>query len=206
MSANRDSNRLPSSLLRGYKRFLRNDYASNQAWFSHLAEAQAPKVMWIGCADSRVPPERILGAEPGSLFIVRNVGNIVPPLAADEPSVGAALYLAVGQLKVNHLVVCGHSDCAGIKALSQLGRVQMDPMLSAWVEYAVSALEDNDGLSMESLAKTNVISQTERLLEYPCIIEAASAGRLSIHACYYEIGTGKLEQYNPDDASWAPMA
>lgn len=204
-SSNQDSKRLPDSLRKGHKRFLRNDYASNKELFLTLADEQAPKVMWIGCADSRVPPERILGAEPGELFILRNVANIVPPLAADEASVGSALHFAVDQLKVNHLVVCGHSDCGGIKALSQLGKVPMDRMLSSWVEYAISALEDNEGTSLNSLAMANVISQAERLLEYPCVLAAASEGRLSIHACFYEISTGKLRQYDPDTASWGSL-
>lgn len=206
MPLNKDSSRLPASLRKGHKRFLQNEYASNQQLFATLAsEGQAPKVMWIGCADSRVPPERILGAEPGELFILRNVANIVPPLAADEASVGSALHFAVDQLKVNHVVVCGHSDCGGVKALSQLGKVQMDRMLASWVEYAVSALEDNEGTSQESLCKANVISQAERLLEYPCVFNAASEGRLSIHACYYDIGTGRLQQYEPDKSGWESL-
>ncbi|EDY83602.1 Carbonic anhydrase [Verrucomicrobiia bacterium DG1235] len=185
---------------------MRNDYASNEELFAHLADAQAPKVMWIGCADSRVPPERILGAEPGELFILRNVANIVPPLAADEASVGSALHFAVEQLKVNHLVVCGHSDCGGVKALSQLGKAPMDRMLASWVEYAVSVLEDNEGTTMESLTKANVIAQAERLLEYPCVLAAASSGQLSIHACYYDIRSGKVEQFNPEDGDWSHIA
>lgn len=207
MPLNKDSNRLPASLRKGHKRFLQNDYASNQQLFAMLAEeGQAPKVMWIGCADSRVPPERILGAEPGELFILRNVANIVPPLAADEASVGSALHFAVDQLRVDHLVVCGHSDCGGVKALSQLGRVPMDRMLASWVEYSVSVLEDNNFTTLEELAKSNVITQAERLLEYPCVYNAASEGRLSIHACFYHIGTGQLEQYEPDKSGWESLA
>lgn len=207
MPLNKDSNRLPASLRKGHKRFLQNDYASKQQLFAMLAaEGQAPKVMWIGCADSRVPPERILGAEPGELFILRNVANIVPPLAADEASVGSALHFAVDQLKVDHLVVCGHSDCGGVKALSQLGRIQMDKMLASWIEYAVPVLEDSEYETLEELAKSNVIAQAERLLEYPCVYNAASEGRLSIHACFYHIGTGQLEQYEPDKSGWERLA
>ncbi len=198
-------NGLPDSLREGHKRFLQNDYASNKELYAHLADGQSPKVMWIGCADSRVPAERILGAELGDLFLLRNVANIVPPLAADEASVGSALHFAVDQLKVSHLVVCGHSDCGGIKALSQLGKVPMDPMLSSWVEYAVPALEDCEGGSIESIAKSNVISQAEHLLEYPCVADAVAEGRLAIHACYYEIGIGRLEQYDPSKESWEYM-
>ncbi len=205
MPANKDSNDLPDSLREGHKRFLENDFANNKGLFTHLADVQAPKVMWIGCSDSRVPAEQILGAEPGDLFLLRNVANIVPPIAADEVSVGSAIHFGVEQLKVSHLVVCGHSDCGGIKALSQLGKVRMDPMLSSWVEYAIPALEDSSGTSIESIAKANVISQAEHLMEYPCVKDAVSEGRLAIHACYYEIGIGRLEQYDQKSGSWAYM-
>lgn len=202
MPVNKDSNSLPDTLLRGHRRFLKSDFAAKERLFARLAEGQAPKVMWIGCADSRVPPERILGAEPGELFILRNVANIVPPLEAEESSVGSALVFAVTVLKVNHIVVCGHSDCGGVKALGQLGKSPMDKMLSSWIEYAVAALEDDPGESLESLVKTNVVIQAERLLEYPFVLEAASDGSLSIHACYYDIGSGRLQQYEPEQRAW----
>ncbi|MBC2604621.1 carbonic anhydrase [Pelagicoccus albus] len=205
MPANKDSNGLPVSLHEGHKRFLEKDYARNREQFSALAKVQAPNVMWIGCCDSRVPAERILGAGPGELFLLRNVANIVPPLAADEASVGSSLHFAVDNLKVSHLVVCGHSDCGGIKALSKLGTVPMDPMLSSWVEYAVPALEDYDGDSIESLAKANVITQASHLLEYPYVAAAVEEGRLTIHTCYYEIGIGRLEEYDPVSEKWEYM-
>lgn len=206
MLGNTEKN-LPDSLRVGHRHFLSNDVAANEHLFDRLEkEGQAPKVMWVGCADSRVPPERILGAEPGELFILRNVANIIPPYEADEPSVGAALVFAVTVLKVDHLVVCGHSDCGGVKALSQLGVSPMDRMLSSWIEYAVSALEDNRGSDLDSLVKTNVILQAERLMEYPCVREAVEAGTLNVHACCFQIGSGKLEQYNPDDKSWNDFA
>lgn len=206
MLENQDSNKLPHSLRYGHRRFLQNEYSANEHLFARLeSEGQAPKVMWIGCSDSRVAPERILGAEPGELFILRNVANIVPPFEADEASVGSALAFALIELKVNHIVVCGHSDCGGVKALSMLGRRAMDPMLSSWVEYAIPALEDCREEGMEALIKTNVVLQAERLLEYGCVLEAAGRKELSIHACYYHIGTGSLHQYNPEDRSWGKI-
>lgn len=205
MPVTNETNDLPDSLRAGHLRFLNNDFAANRGLFAHLADLQAPQVMWIGCSDSRVPAERILGAEPGDLFLLRNIGNIVPPLAADEASVGSALHFAVDQLKVAHIVVCGHSDCGGMKSLTQLGRRGMDPMLSSWVEYAIPALEVCEGGSLEEIAKASVISQAEHLLEYPCVKDAFSEGRLAIHACYYEIGIGRLEQYDPAKGTWAYM-
>lgn len=203
MPANYDSNNLPSSLVEGHGRFLRKDVPKNKALFSLLAEeGQAPKAMWVGCVDSRVNPDKILGADPGEILILRNVANIVPPFAADEASVGSAVHFAVDQLQIGHIVVCGHSDCGGIKALTQLGKGPMDKMLSSWVEYAISALEDNEGSSLESLIKTNVVVQSERLLEYPSVAKAIKEGRLAIHALYYDIASGALESFNQDGGTW----
>ena len=199
----KNENRLPKSLLSGHRRFLKNDFQANEHLFARLEnEGQAPKVMWVGCVDSRVSPERILGAEPGELLILRNVANIIPPLEADEASVGSALVFAVNTLRVDHIVVCGHSDCGGVKALSRLGIDPMDKMLSSWIEYAIPALEDNQGSDLDSLIRANVVTQAERLLDYPCVLQAATEGRLNIHACYYNIGTGKLHQYSPEEQSW----
>ncbi|MDQ8203634.1 carbonic anhydrase [Pelagicoccus sp. SDUM812003] len=203
MLVSKESNTLPKSLISGHRKYLQNDFTANEHLHARLAsEGQAPKVMWVGCADSRVSPELILGAKPGELFILRNVANIIPPLEADEASVGSALVFAVESLKVNHIVVCGHSDCGGVKALSQLGVTPMDRMLASWIEYAVPALEDNMGNDLESLIKTNVVMQAERLLEYPCVMKAASTNQLAIHACYYNISNGALTQYSPLERAW----
>lgn len=206
MSEKNSSKSLPLSFVEGHEKFLESDYAKNPALFADLASGQSPKVMWIGCVDSRVPAERILGAGLGQLFVLRNVANIVPPLAADEASVGSAIWFAVDALKVEHIIVCGHSNCGGVKALSQLGKASFDPMLSSWVEYAIPALEDFDGSSLENLERANVVSQTEHLLEYPCVADAVAEGRLSIHSFYYEIGKGKLEQYDTEKKAWSYLA
>lgn len=203
MLENQENKGIPDSLVQGYKNFLQNDFSANEHLFARLeSEGQAPKVMWIGCADSRVSPELILGAEPGELFILRNVANIVPPSDAEEPSVASALVFAVNELKVNHIVVCGHSDCGGVKALSQLDKSPMNKMLSSWIEYARPALSASEGDDLDNLVKANVVVQAERLLDYDFIRSAAKAKALSIHPCYYNIGTGELQQYDPSDRSW----
>ncbi|MBD5778218.1 carbonic anhydrase [Pelagicoccus sp. NFK12] len=206
MPDSKDTIGLPDSLIEGHESFLKNDYAQNPSLFADLASGQSPKVMWIGCVDSRVPAERILGAELGQLFVLRNVANIVPPLAADEASVGSAVFFAVENLKVEHIIVCGHSNCGGVRALSQLGKASFDPMLSSWVEYAIPALEDYDGSCVENLARANVVSQTEHLLEYPCVADAVAESRLSIHSFYYEIGKGKLERFDTGSKTWSYLS
>lgn len=207
MPANYDAKSLPPSLKEGYQRFLKKVYPKNQELFSTLAEqGQSPRILWIGCVDSRVTPENILGADPGDLLILRNVANMVPPYEAEEASVGSAVHFAVEALDVDHIIVCGHSDCGGVKALSNLGKGPMDRMLSSWVEYGISALEENDGDDLESLIKTNVVVQSNRLMEYPSVSGALKDGKVAIHAFYYDIGTGGLQHYDKENSVWSDFS
>jgi carbonic anhydrase len=101
-------------LLAGHRHF-KKKFAAEQEVFVGLAEeGQHPKVLWIGCSDSRVIPEQITSAEPGELFVIRSVANLVPP-AGIGPAVGAVIEYAVLHLRVPHIVVCGHTECGGIK-------------------------------------------------------------------------------------------
>ncbi len=206
MLENHDPKPLPESLLSGHKKFLNSDLEGNRTLLARLeAEGQSPKVLWIGCSDSRVPPGFVFEAEPGELFTLRNVGNIVPPFEAEEASIGSAIEYAVNHLKIDHIVVCGHSDCGGIKALSHLGESAVEPMISEWIEYAVTALEDDKGATLESLTKTNAILQAERLVGYPCVADAIASRGLSIHALYHDIRSGEIMQYRPGERSWTEI-
>lgn len=206
MIEEQNSDRFPDALLVGHERFVRECFAAKEDLFSRLAsEGQFPKTMWIGCSDSRLPPETLVGADPGELFVLRNVANIVPPVDADESSVGSALWYAVTQLRVENIVVCGHSDCGGMKALSKLGSQSIDNMLSSWIEYATPALEDDGGGDLESLTKTNVLAQIERLREYACVAEAEKSGQLSLQACYFKIASGQLERFDARKREWLAL-
>src|SRR5215470_11938393 len=112
----------PQHLLDGYKAFASHRLPTEQTRYRELSvKGQSPEVMVIGCCDSRVSPEVIFDAGPGELFVVRNVANIVPPYAPDGAAhgVSAALEFAVQVLRVKHIVVLGHAQCGGIKALVQ---------------------------------------------------------------------------------------
>ena len=109
----------PQQLLDGYRAFLIGRLRHEQDRYRGLAEiGQSPQIMVIGCCDSRVSPEVIFDARPGELFVVRNIGNLVPPYTPDgaQRAVSAALEFAVQALKVKHIVVLGHAQCGGIRA------------------------------------------------------------------------------------------
>ena len=110
----------PDRLVEGYAAFLGGRLIEEQNRYLQLAESgQSPEIMVIGCCDSRVSPEVIFDARPGELFVVRNVANIVPPYAPDGQAhgVSAALEFGVAALKIRHIVVLGHAQCGGVRAL-----------------------------------------------------------------------------------------
>jgi carbonic anhydrase len=166
-------------------------------------EGQKPKVMFIGCADSRVVPELLTGAQPGEVFVVRNVANIIPPFGTGHWSVGAALEYAVNHLQVAHLVVCGHTDCGGIKALD--GRVDAlaDASLSQWIELAREAQTRVDGRGVEkakrhqAIVEQNIILQLERAAGYPAIRKALKENRLELHGWLFDLHGPLVYSYDP---------
>ena len=129
-------------LMHGYKRFMERYWAENRAVFQALAaKGQSPRAMVIACCDSRVSPEVIFDTEPGEIFVVRNVANLVPPYAPDSDNHGtsAALEFAVRNLKVDHIIVMGHSQCGGIRALVEDNLSDDDDFIGPWMKIATVA-------------------------------------------------------------------
>jgi carbonic anhydrase len=199
-------------LIAGYERF-REKYESDHEVFDRLAEeGQNPKVLWIGCSDSRVVPELITGADPGELFDVRNIANVVPPATSDACATGAAVEYAVMHLGVEHVVVCGHTECGGIAALAADPEPDRQPHITAWLEYARPARDKvlasdipPEDHYFETI-KTNVLMQLDNLRTYPCVADRERAGGLKIHAWLYDLGTGTIDAFRPETARWEPIA
>ncbi len=100
-------------------------------------EGQAPDALFIGCSDSRVAPERMLGAQPGDLFMLRNIANIIPPYVQTEIGTVSVLEYAVLHLHVPHIIICGHTDCGGIRKLDAHLDMNKEPTLSRWLDSGV---------------------------------------------------------------------
>jgi len=166
-------------------------------------EGQKPTVMFVGCSDSRVIPELLTGSRPGEVFVVRNVANIVPPFGVGHWSVGAALEYAVNHLKVVHLVICGHTDCGGIKALDSRVDALAEPMLSQWIELAREAQTYVDGRGVEqdkrhhAIVEQNIILQLEHAAGYPAIQKALRQNRLELHGWLFDLRGPLVYSYNP---------
>jgi len=171
---------------------------------------QHPKALFIGCADSRVVPNLITHSEPGDLFILRNVGNFVAPYNPDDvmhPSAPGIEY-AVSVLKVKDIIICGHTQCGAIHSLFQEIN---DPDLihtKKWLKLGHKAkrfalLSLGDDANEEKLCrlteKLSVVSQIENLLTYPSVKRAVDADTIHIHGWMYDMQSGTIDYYDPDD-------
>ncbi len=162
--------------------------------------------MFITCSDSRINPYLITNSKPGDLFVVRNAGNIIPPYGDACTSEGAAVELAVVELQVEHIMVCGHSDCGAMTVLfDDEARMKM-PLVNKWLERANDIRQHIDekypDLSpaerITVAAKENALAQLENLKTYPCVAAALAAGKVVLTACYYNIPTGEIFAYAPE--------
>ena len=170
-------------------------------------KGQAPDVLFIGCADSRVTPEKLFDLAPGELFMMRNVANIVPPYWQTELSVAAVLEFAVQELQVQHIVNCGHTDCGGMAALMDPPDPSRQPGLARWIDISRSlrsaTLANQDPANqLRTLAERNVVLQLNHLRSYPYIRHAEEAGRLTLHGWLYDLARPAVLTYDAESDSF----
>ena len=191
-------------LIEGHKKFLAEVFPARKSHFHLLAEGQTPEWLFITCADSRVLPDLILGTAPGDLFISRSIGNVVPITSQDVDGVTATIEYAVEVLRVRHAIVCGHSDCGALKAALDLKSLENLPKARRWLEQVETAfafrqpLNSADGESAElaSLIRGNVVAQLKNLEAQIPVRSAMAEGRLTVHGWYYDILTGRIEEWD----------
>lgn len=200
-------------LMRGLRQFQENYVPSHQELMSSLSKGQSPNVLFITCSDSRVQPELITQAELGELFVIRNAGNIVPPFGATNGGEGATIEYAVKSLKVNHIIICGHSSCGAMKGLLQIGQLEEKmPLVYHWlihteatrqlVEDHYSELDKTEKLDM--LVAENILTQIENLRTYPAVRSRLHSGNLSLHGWIYRITDGSILAYDSDRHAFVP--
>lgn len=191
----------------GYELF-REQYASGRdSIMRQLANhGQNPEIMIIGCSDSRVDPALILQCEPGDLFTVRNVANIVPPYEADERHHGtsAALEFGICYLNVKHLIILGHSSCGGIQALLNKKQLHQDDFISRWVSLIESAGDQNKNPDL--FAQEALIFSYKNCLTFPWIKERIETHQLKIHLWFFDIKTGIIKSYSFRHDAFEPLS
>lgn len=195
-------------LLKGYKRFYDKHFQQGCTLFKDLAEnGQAPKTLIIACSDSRVDPAILLDTTPGQIFVVRNVANLVPPYQPSGDSyhgTSAALEFAVNYIKVENIVVLGHSKCAGIQALVDQSTKPKNPrdfsFISSWVDMASHAREEalekhknhKDGDVYHICEKESIITSLKNLETFPWVQTKVAKNELTLHGWYVSLVDGKL--------------
>jgi len=200
-------------LIEGHKQFLNEAFPARRDQFHLLSERQAPETLFVTCADSRIVPDLILQTQPGDLFICRNAGNVIPRAGEPAGGVSATIEYAVEVLRVRHLIVCGHSDCGVIRALMAPEVLAGLDSVKDWLQHVepawqyVDEVERNAGELTRHTALThaNVLVQLDNLRTHEYIRSAITAGRLQIHGWYYDILSGRIEQYDESVGKFSPL-
>lgn len=183
----------------GIRRFRAGVYPAQEEVYRRAGtEPQRPAALVIACADSRVDPYVLTQGAPGSLFVTRNIGNIVPAYGEMMGGVSAVLEYAVLALKVRHIVVCGHTDCGAVKALLDPEAVEAMPTVRRWLRNAHAALSISEALEADpaervrSLTEQNVLLQMAHLQTHPSVAAALTRNELSISGWVYDIAEGQV--------------
>ena len=188
----------PETLLDGYKRFRSGRYKQDADKYAALGQGQSPKSMIIACADSRVDPTTIFDAGPGDLFIVRNVANIVPPCLPLESSLqgmSSALQFAVESLKVEDIIVLGHSGCGGVAAALSAEKGQpVGDYIAQWVRLLSPAIDTlpPDVDKQNALETAGVRMSLQNLESFPFVTTAIKKRNLRLHGAWFCIPSGAL--------------
>ncbi|MBN2894570.1 MAG: carbonic anhydrase [Campylobacterales bacterium] len=198
-----------TDLIHGNRHFQKVRFPHYEEDMSALVRSgQKPQILFIGCSDSRVTPDLMLDTKPGDMFILRNVGNFVPPYSQNSDFHGssAVIEYAVSILNVRHIILCGHSHCGACRNLFELPVDAKNYIhLNKWLELGESArneavalhgnLMDREQLYRET-EKLSILHQLENLLTFPEIERRVEAGELSLHGWYYQIEDGSILCYD----------
>ncbi len=193
-------------LVAGYRGFRARYYEQRPERMHELAvHGQSPDVLVIACADSRIDPALLFDSEPGELFVVRNVANLVPPYGPDGHPHGtsAAMEFAVRDLGVRHVVILGHSACGGIGALraTSAGEELPRDFIAPWMQIAADACPcDADGNvpDQETVEHAGIRVSLRNLMSFPWVAEKVEAGELHLHGWWVDLQAGRLCSIDPE--------
>jgi carbonic anhydrase len=183
--------------------------------FRDLAYTQKPDALFITCSDSRVVPDLLASTDPGDLFVMRNVGNLIPPATVDGASTGdlseaSAIEYSVLVLNVRSIVICGHSECGAMKAVIGCNPLKTTPNLAKWLHHATAAAFrlDQEGpldkrlTPQDQLSQLNVLVQLEHLMSYPIVRDRVLAGSLHLGGMWFDIGSGDMYAFERDSRTF----
>ena len=200
-------------LVKGFLKFRTEVFGKKKELFTRLSKNQAPRALFITCSDSRVDPTLLTQTDPGELFILRNAGNMIPPYGSMQGGSTATIEYAMAVLKVPHIIVCGHTDCAVMRALLHPEDVRDLPAVKEWVGQAETTRclmrEHYTGLRGNArLIKTtqeNVRSQLDHLRTHPSVALQLRKKKVDLHGWVYSISTGDVWVYDFDSEQFTSL-
>jgi carbonic anhydrase len=207
-----------AGLIEGYRRFRETGWAERRERWAALRHGQEPRVMIIACADSRTDPAQVFDADPGEMFVVRNIAAMVPPFETNpgHHGVSAALEFAVQVLKVREIVVMGHGMCGGCKAALTQELHGSEPGQGGFIADWISMLDDAREPIARELGTTG--REAERAMEhaavkislanlrtFPCVRELEARGRLRLRGAFFAISEGVLHLLDEETGAFAPL-
>ena len=191
-----------AELKAGIRKFRTEVYPKNKAiYLKAVSEPQRPHALFITCADSRLDPESITQSGTGDIFVTRNIGNLVPAYGEMMGGVSAVVEYAVTGLKVQHVVICGHSDCGAMKALVRPESLTDMPAVRNWMNNAAAAMsvaksmakkDERPSEFVKRLTEENVLLQLQHLRTHPSVAGAMARGELTVSGWVYDIGKGEV--------------
>lgn len=200
------------NILKGVQFFQQHVFPERQAEFAKLATGQEPEVLFITCSDSRLDPCLLTQTVPGRLFICRNAGNVVPPHTNQTGGMTASIEYAVEVLKIEHIIVCGHTDCGAMRGALNPDSLKELPHVREWLGHCRAAAavvkEQHGELSdsyMDEITRENIKLQIQHLRTHPCVAAKLSTGQVQLHGWHYNIKSGQVQALDHDSGEFKPL-
>jgi carbonic anhydrase len=199
-------------IIEGFIRFQTEVFPQQISLFKRLSTAQSPSTLFVTCSDSRVVPELLTQVEPGALFVIRNAGNIVPSYGPEPGGVSATVEYAVSVLGVRDIVICGHSNCGAMTAISTCMNLEHLPAVAGWLRHADAAKAINasrtyhsDAERLDALVKDNVIAQLSNIRTHPSVAVGLVNKTLQLHGWIFDIESGVMLALDGRTGKFLPL-
>lgn len=201
-------------LIQGFGRFKKQYFGHDGRLYASMKTGQPAKTLMVGCCDSRVDPAILTDCDPGDLFIIRNVANLIPPCENDGRHHGtsSALEFAVNYLQVENIIVMGHANCGGIRALWEDEGRQNSKFIHQWVSIAQPAKDwvrqHHQGTEVSQLRACEqraVLVSLDNLMSFECVRERTEQGKLTLHGWYFDLAAGELLSFTPQTGEFEPV-
>lgn len=199
-------------IIEGFIRFQRDVFPQQIALFKRLSTAQSPSTLFVTCSDSRVVPELLTQAEPGALFVIRNAGNIVPSYGPEPGGVSATVEYAVAVLGVRDIVICGHSDCGAMTAITTCMNLDHLPAVAGWLRHADAAKAVNESRThhsdrerLDAMVRENVIAQLGNIRTHPSVAVGIANKKLQLHGWIFDIESGGMLALDGRTGKFVPL-